>query len=69
MTGCSSSIKQSNPPLDSFIAKPCLDIDPIESTSWDDFVDSYIRLVYNYKECKTKHETLLKLYNAIDDDT
>lgn len=66
MTGCSLSTKQYSPaPLDSSISSPCLEVDPIESASWDDFVESYLQLLYNYKECKTKHETLVKLWNAI----
>jgi uncharacterized lipoprotein YajG len=55
LTGCASSMQPSRPPIPANLASPCPAVDSFTSTSWDDLMKSYLKLVIQYSECAGKH--------------
>ncbi|WP_435433364.1 Rz1-like lysis system protein LysC [Zwartia panacis] len=55
LTGCASSTPPSRPPIPANLASPCPAVDSFTSTSWDELMKSYLKLVFQYSECAGKH--------------
>ncbi|WP_422245203.1 Rz1-like lysis system protein LysC [Zwartia sp.] len=59
LTGCASSTPPSRAPIPANLASPCPEVDSFTSTSWDDLMKSYLKLVIQYSECINKHHALV----------
>jgi hypothetical protein len=59
LTGCASSTPPSRPPIPANLASPCPAVDSFTSTSWDDLMKSYLKLVIQYSECAQKLDAVV----------
>ena len=59
LTGCANSTPPSRPPIPANLSSPCPAIESFASQSWDDLMQSYMKMVIQYSECANKHDAIV----------
>ncbi|WP_422244102.1 Rz1-like lysis system protein LysC [Zwartia sp.] len=65
LTGCASSTPPSRAPIPANLTSPCPALDGFNSSSWDDLMQSHLKLVIQYSECARKLKTFNDFANGI----